>query len=52
MIELLIMLIVVGAALYLIRLLPLDLVIKQIIYVVVIVFTLIYVLRNLGALGI
>lgn len=51
MIELLILLIVVGAALYLANLLPIDATIKKIIQVVVIVAVLVYVLRNLGAIG-
>ena len=51
LIELLIALILVGAVLYVIQLLPINSTIKQIIYVVVIVFVLIYLLRNLGALG-
>lgn len=50
-IHLMIILIVVGAALYIVRLLPIDAVIKQIIYVLVIVFLAIYVLQNLGSLG-
>jgi hypothetical protein len=46
MIELLIALIIVGAVLYVIRLLPLDEFIKQIIYVIAVVFVVIYLLRN------
>lgn len=52
MIELFIALIVFGAILYIIQLLPIDRVIKQIIYVVAIVFVLIYLLRNLSVIGI
>lgn len=52
MIELLITLIIVGAVLYVIQLLPLNSTIKQIIYVVVVVFVLIWLLRNLGAFGV
>lgn len=51
MISLLITLIVIGAVLYLITLLPIDGTIKQIIYVVAIVFVLIWLLRNLGSVG-
>ena len=52
MIELIIILIIVGAALYLLQFVPLDAVIKKIMYVVIIVFVLIYLVRNLGVLGI
>ena len=51
MISLLIMLIIVGALLYLLQLLPIDGNIRTIIYVVVIVAVAIYVLRHLGTLG-
>lgn len=51
MIELLIMLIIVGAVLYLMRLLPIDETFKTIIYVIVVVFVLIYLLRNLASFG-
>ena len=51
MIELLIALIIVGAVLYLLQLVPIDGTIKTIIQVIVIVAVLIYVLRHLGALG-
>ena len=51
MIELLIALIIVGAVLYLLQLLPIDATILRIIQVVVIVGVLIYVLRHLPALG-
>lgn len=51
MISLLIALIVIGAVLYLVGLLPVDGTIKQIIYVLAIVAVLIWVLRNLGAIG-
>jgi hypothetical protein len=51
MIELLIGLIIVGALLYILNLLPIDRTVKQIIYVIVIVIVLIYLLRNLAAFG-
>lgn len=51
MIELLIALIIVGAVLYVVSLLPINGTIKQIIYVVAIVLVAIYILRNLGAVG-
>ncbi len=51
MIELLIALIILGALLYLLNLIPLDATIKTIIYVVVIVGVAIYVLRHLSVLG-
>lgn len=51
MIELLIALIIVGAVLYLIRLLPIDATVKQIIYVIAIVLVLIYLLRHLALIG-
>lgn len=50
MIELIIVLIIIGALLYIVQLLPLDRTIKQIIYVVVVVLVLIYLLRNLGGI--
>jgi hypothetical protein len=50
-IELLIILIIVGAVLYLLRFLPLDPVIRQVIYVIVVVAVLIYVLRHLAVFG-
>lgn len=52
MISLIIMLVVVGAALYLLSLAPIDATIKQIIYVIIIVAVIVYVLRNLGTLGV
>lgn len=52
MIELLVILIVVGAVLYLVRLAPLDGFIKQIIYVIAVVMLLIYVLRNLASFSV
>jgi hypothetical protein len=52
MIGLIIMLIIVGAALYLMRLLPIDQTMKTVITVVVIVAAVIYVLRHLGDLGV
>lgn len=51
MIELLILLIVVGAVLYLLQYLPLDATILMIIRVIVVVVVLIYLLRHPGALG-
>lgn len=51
MIEILIILILVGAALYLTQILPIDGTIKTIIKVVVIVGVCIYVLRHLSVLG-
>lgn len=51
MIELIIALIIIGALLYLLNLVPIDGTVKTIIYVVVIVGICIYVLRHLGALG-
>lgn len=51
MIELLIMLIIIGAVLYVVSLLPIDATIKQIIYVIAIVAIAIYALRNMGSLG-
>jgi len=49
--SLLITLIVIGAVLYLIGLLPIDATIKQIIYVIAVVFVLIWLLRNLSVIG-
>jgi len=51
MISLLITLIVIGAVLYLIGLLPIDATIKQIIYVLAVVLVLIWLLRNLSIIG-
>jgi len=51
LISLLIVLIVVGAILYLAQSLPIDATIKTIIYVVVVVGVCIYLLRHLPALG-
>ncbi len=51
MIELLIALVIVGAILYLLQLVPIDGTIKTIIQVVVVVAVIIYVLRHLPALG-
>lgn len=47
MIELVIMLIILGAALYIISLLPIDGTVKQIIYVIIVVALVIYLLRTL-----
>jgi hypothetical protein len=52
MIQLLIILIVIGALLYLLQRVPIDATIKTIIYVVVIVGVAIYILRHLSMLGI
>jgi hypothetical protein len=51
MIELIIVLLIIGAALYLLRLVPIDATIRSVIYVVVIVGVLIYLLRHLAVLG-
>lgn len=51
MIELLIALIIVGAVLYVVSLLPINATIKQIIYVIALVLVAIYLLRNLGSVG-
>lgn len=51
MIELLIILLVIGAALYLMQLVPIDATIKRIIMVIVIVGVVIYILRHLSAFG-
>jgi hypothetical protein len=51
MISLIIILIIVGALLYVLQYLPLDGTIKMIINVLVIVVIAIYVLRHLAALG-
>lgn len=46
MIELIIMLLIVGAALYVLQIVPIDAVIKRIIMVIVIIAAAIYVLRE------
>jgi hypothetical protein len=51
MIELVILLIVIGALLYLAQRLPIDATMKTIINVVVIVAVAVYALRHLGQLG-
>ena len=51
MINILIFLVIVGVLLYILSLLPLDALIKKIIYILAILFTLIYVLRALGFIG-
>jgi hypothetical protein len=52
MVELLIALIIIGAVLYIVQLLPIDATIKRIIQVIAIVLVLIYVVRTLlPALG-
>jgi hypothetical protein len=48
MISLLIFLILIGAVLYIVQLLPIDATIKKIIYVVVIVFIAIYALQMMA----
>lgn len=52
LIHLIIMLIIIGAALYIVSILPINGTIKTIIYVIGIVLVAIYVLQNLGGLGI
>ncbi len=51
MISLIIALIIIGALLYLLQLVPIDSRIRTIIYVVVFVGIAIYILRHLSALG-
>ena len=51
LISLLIVLIIVGAGLYLLQTVPLDPTIKTIIRVVAVVAVLVWLLRNLGSLG-
>ena len=51
LVNLIIMLVVIGALLYIMQMLPIDAIIKNIIYVVVIVAIVIYVLRHLAVLG-
>jgi hypothetical protein len=48
MVELIILLVIVGAALYLVELIPIDSTIKRVIQVIVIVFVIIYALRLLA----
>lgn len=52
MIELLIALILIGALLYLVSIVPIDGLVKRIIYVVAIVAVLIWLLRHAQVLGI
>jgi len=52
MISLVILLILIGAGLYLLTLVPIDATIKQVIYVIVIVAVIIYVLTHLSMLGV
>ncbi len=52
MISIIILLILIGAGLYLLQLVPIDQTIKTIIYVVVIVGVVIYVLTHLSSLGV
>ena len=51
MISIIILLLVIGALLYLLQLVPIDANIKTAIYVIVVVGAAIWVLKNLGALG-
>lgn len=51
MIDLIIVLIIVGAALYLMQFVPLDATIKRIISVIVIIAAVIYVLKHLAVFG-
>lgn len=51
MISLLIVLIVIGVVLYLVSLIPMDALIKKIIYVLAILFTIIWVLQELGLIA-
>ena len=51
LVGILIFLIVVGLILYLIRMLPLDAWIKNLAYVIVVVFVLLYLLQMLGGFG-
>ena len=51
LIGILITLIIIGAILYIIQLLPIDAFIKNICYVVVVIFVLIWLLQMLGGLG-
>lgn len=48
MVNLIILLVIVGAALYLIQLIPIDATIKRVIQVIVIVLVIIYALRLLA----
>jgi len=50
LVSLIIMLIVVGVALYLIQLIPMDETIKKVIYIVVLLLVVLYVLRTFGLL--
>jgi len=52
LIPLLIVLVIVGAVLYLLQLVPIDATVKTIIYVIVIVAVLIWLLRSLPSLGV
>lgn len=51
LVGILIFLVVIGAVLYIVQLLPIDATIKRIAYVVVLVFVLLYLLQMLGAFG-
>jgi hypothetical protein len=51
LIGILVTLIIIGAILYIIQLLPIDATIKRICYVVVVLFVLLWLLQMLGAIG-
>lgn len=51
MISIVIALIVVGALLYITQLLPIDATVKQIIYVIVVVGTILWLLQAFGVIG-
>ena len=51
LVGILIFLIVIGLLLYIINLLPLDVFIKRLCYIVVVVFILLYLLQMLGGVG-
>ena len=51
MISIIIALVIIGAVLALVSMLPIDETIKRIIYILVIVFVIIYLLQSLGAIS-
>lgn len=51
MISIIIALILIGAALYLLKYLPIDATIKKVIQVILIVAAVVWLLRNLGTFG-
>jgi hypothetical protein len=51
LIGILVTLIIIGAILYIIQLLPIDATIKRICYVVMVLFVLLWLLQMLGAIG-